>query len=129
MGKVGHVAPHLCADHRQSRAENKGPKSASEEGMCWSRPEMRNAMSGTTGGEASDGRPFSAGRFRGVLARHAEPGHWQGLQAFVWDRRLAVLAVSVDTDLEPIQRGVDVGQDGLCSHCQGVGDLLSGRIF
>jgi hypothetical protein len=48
---------------------------------------------------------------------------------FEWDRRLAVLAVSVGTDLEPVQRGVDVGQDGLCSHCKGVGDLLSGRIF
>jgi hypothetical protein len=90
---------------------------------------MRYAISGTAGGETSDGRSFSAGGFRGVLARHAEPGHWQGLQVFEWDRRPAALAVSVGTDLEPVKRGVDVGEDGFCSHCQGVGDLLSGRIF
>jgi hypothetical protein len=48
---------------------------------------------------------------------------------FEWDRRPAALAVSVGTDLKPVKRGVDVREDGFCSHCQGVGDLLSGRIF
>jgi len=115
----------ICLPITGNVAMRTGPKFASEAGMCWSRPEMRNA----TGGEASDGRSFSAGGFHGELARHAEPGHRQGLQVFEWDCRPAVLAVSVGPDLEPVQCGVDVGQDGPCGHGKGMRDLLSGRIF
>jgi hypothetical protein len=60
---------------------------------------------------------------RGVLAAHAQPAHRQYFQAFQRDRSPALLARSVGATLEAIQRGVNVGEGGHCSHPDGGRDM------